>query len=473
MEIENNGTPLQPTPRRKRRSVGRIFLESYLPVIIVCIIVSLFIVFAVNSIRRSKARREEALKESLAAEQSEALQQQEWSAEASRILAQAQRLAAGYDYDAAVAMIDSFSGNYYDYDSLIDFREGCIAAKEKLVVLADPATIPHLSFHPLIADPERAFNDDVYSGSFRHHHITVTEFRTILQQLYINDYVLVSLDDVFATIQDANGVTSYIANTIYLPEGKKPILITQTQPNYYAYMIDGNDDGYADKDGCGFASRLIVDADGNVTCEMIDNTGAIVTGSYDLVPILEEFISAHPDFSYRGARATLAVSGFEGLLGYRTNPETISKLGQEYYDSQLKAVPAVIAALKDKGYQFACYTYGNIAYGEHSTERIETDLEKWLQEVTPLLGATDILVYAKNSDISTTKDMYSGEKYTLLSQAGFHRFIGFCHSSTPWVTFTGDCMRQGRLMVTGNNLENNPNLFKGLFDASAVLDSSR
>ena len=111
-------------------------------------------------------------------------------------------------------------------------------------------------------------------------------------------------------------------------------------------MIDGNDDGYADKDGCGFASRLIVDADGNVTCEMIDNTGAIVTGSYDLVPILEEFISAHPDFSYRGARATLAVSGFEGLLGYRTNPETISKLGQEYYDSQLKAVPAVIARTK-------------------------------------------------------------------------------------------------------------------------------
>ena len=46
--------------------------------------------------------------------------------------------------------------------------------------------------------------------------------------------------------------------------------------------------------------------------------GSISVGAYDLVPLLDEFIEEHPDFSYRGAKAVLAFTGYNGILGYRT-----------------------------------------------------------------------------------------------------------------------------------------------------------
>ena len=49
-------------------------------------------------------------------------------------------------------------------------------------------------------------------------------------------------------------------------------------------------------------------------------------GQIDFVPILEDFIAEHPDFSYQGARAILAVTGHEGVFGYRCNTSYISSI---------------------------------------------------------------------------------------------------------------------------------------------------
>ena len=37
------------------------------------------------------------------------------------------------------------------------------------------------------------------------------------------------------------------------------------------------------------------------------------------VPILNKFIEEHPDFVYKNARPTLCLSGYNGILGYRTS----------------------------------------------------------------------------------------------------------------------------------------------------------
>ena len=73
----------------------------------------------------------------------------------------------------------------------------------------------------------------------------------------------------------------------------------------------------------GFASRIVIGEDGKPTCEMILEDGSIITGSFDIVPILNDFIEEHPDFSYRGAKGILALTGYEGVFGHRTNdPES-------------------------------------------------------------------------------------------------------------------------------------------------------
>ena len=52
-------------------------------------------------------------------------------------------------------------------------------------------------------------------------------------------------------------------------------------------------------------------------------------GKYDLVPILDRFVEEHPDFSYRGAKAILALTGYNGVLGYRTD-ETYDPASPNY-----------------------------------------------------------------------------------------------------------------------------------------------
>lgn len=476
MFMENyEDKPQRPVnPRRRRKTKLQIFKEAYLPVVIFALVVILVVVFIVTAVNASKKRREEdAIAASNAAASSEA-EQLRLDSQAAELLAEAERLAAGYDYDAAIEKLNSFEGDIYDYDTMLQAREGYENTKKKLVLWNDPAKVPNISFNLLIQDAKKAFANKEYRDTFKWSFITTGEFSGILEQLYANGYVLVMMDDIVSETQNADGSYTYAAKELYLPEGKTPLMITQTQVNYFTYMIDGNGDGLPDADGSGFASRLIVDANGKLTNEMVDNTNQTVTGAFDLVPILNAFIEAHPDFSYRGAKAILAVCGYDGVFGYRTDPETYDKIGEVFYQEQLAGAKKIIQALRNDGYQIACYTYSNKPYGDMSATRIQSDLEKWETEVTPLLGECDIMVYAKNSDIADHGEAYSGDKYDVLKDAGFRYYFSFCDNyEDPWMEMTAEYVRQGRIMVTGDNLVSNPGMFEGLFEASDVRDKNR
>lgn len=476
MFMENNeNKPQRPVnPRRRKKTKLQIFKEAYLPVIIFALVVILVIVFIVTAVSSSKKRREEeAIASSKAAAASEE-EQQRLDQLASDTLAEAKQLAAGYYYDEAIEKLNSFEGSLYDYDALLQARENYQTVKENLVLWNDPGKVPNLSFNLLIQDAKKAFANREYGDSFEWSFITTGEFSGILEQLYANGYVLVMMDDIVNATENADGSYTYAAKELYLPEGKTPLMITQTQVNYFTYMTDGNGDGLPDADGSGFASRLIVDENGELTCEMVDNTNQTVTGAYDLVPILNSFIDAHPDFSYQGAKAILAVCGYDGVFGYRTDPETADKISEEYYQEQITGAKKIIQALQADGYQIACYTYNNKPYGDMSAARIQSDLDSWKAEVTPLLGECDILVYAKSSDIADSDETYSGDKYEVLKNFGFRYYYSICDNyQQPWMEITAEYVRQGRIMVTGNNLAKNPGMFEGLFKVENLLDKNR
>lgn len=71
--------------------------------------------------------------------------------------------------------------------------------------------------------------------------------------------------------------------------------------------------------GQGLASRLVLDGNGALTCERQASDGSTVTGAFDVVPCVEAFIQEHPDFSNNGARGILGLTGYNGILGYRTD----------------------------------------------------------------------------------------------------------------------------------------------------------
>ena len=38
-----------------------------------------------------------------------------------------------------------------------------------------------------------------------------------------------------------------------------------------------------------------------------------------MVPLIDTFVKEHPDFSYHGRKGILAMTGYDGVLGYRTD----------------------------------------------------------------------------------------------------------------------------------------------------------
>ena len=454
--------------RRRKRTQMEVFKEAYLPAFIACAAIILIIIFIIGSITRSIQRGKADAQLEGQASATALAEQEALEDEANQIAEEAALLAESYDYEGALEKIESFSGIYTDYPILYDRYQQYTKAQGEMVVWDDPSKVLNLSFHLLIADPQRAFNysDSYLRQKFNENFITVSEFQAILQELYGNGYILIDVDDITTGTQ---------SKSLSLPAGKKPLILTQTNVNYYNYMIDGNGDYVADAEGAGFASRLIIDANGNITAEMVNSAGETVTGSYDMVPILESFIQTHPDFSYRGAKAVLAVSGEEGIFGYRINHSAVTdnKLSAAQYEKEITGAKEICAKLNELGYHIACYTYANTAYGEKTPNEIHTDMKKWTEEIEPILGSTKYFVFAQNSDIGTPGVAYSGEQFAALSSYGFTHYFGFCSANNTWYYQDEAYMRQGRLLVTGSALTHHPDWFAGILNPTSVLDTSR
>ena len=460
---ENTRRPVN--PRRRRKTRMEIIKEAYLPTIIMVVTVILIIIFVAGSLSR-RPPQDETLPTDITPS-STGPTVDIYAETVQQLLADAAQLAANYDYQAAVDLIGTFPGDITAYPELGAKQAEYAKAETNMVTWSDPSQITALSFHTLIADPSRAFTNAAYGTAYNRNFVTTGEFSKILQQLYDKGYILVSLSDLVSIQESNDGKTQVEALSLRLPLGKKPLLLVQTNANYYTYMVDGNGDGEADKDGAGFASRMIVDENGQITCQMVDAQGNTVTGNYDLVPILNDFIAGHPDFSYRGARAVLAPSGYDGIFGYRIDAATKAEKGQAYYDQHVQGASTLVNALREQGYELACYTYGNNSYGGISAAEIQADLRSWAAEITPVMGQTNILVYAQNSEI----EEYSGSKYNVLQSAGFRCYLGFQTGTVPAGAGSSHFLMK-RLLVTGSQMAHS-NTYAGIFDAAEVLDPVR
>lgn len=445
-------------PRRKTRSKMQIFKEVYLPFIILAaaLIVIVAIVVAIVS----------AVKDpSDPSGDSPSVQLQQ---EAAVLLKQAEQLALTYDFDGALAILATFQGDPEQFPELKNAIDRYTSTKSGMVAWTSDQ-VPILSFHVLLADLMSALDDPTYgqngTNQYNRNFITTEEFSIILQQLYDNGYVLVNLDDFYITgYSNLKGSDIFFEKKLLLPAGKKPIILTETHSNYYSYMVDPDRDGQPDQDGAGFASKLCWN--NGFYNERVCPDGSVATGAFDLVPILENFISLHPDFSYKGARAILALSGYDGIFGYRINSDTLSS---DALDKERSDATLLIQKLRETGYTMACYTYRNVDYSVRSASEIQNDIQLWQQEISPIVGQTDILVFAQEADIGT--NYKNNEKFEVLYDNGYRFFLG----SAPFLSREVDeaYVRHNRLSVTPSALEHHSEWFTGILDASALLNPLR
>ena len=172
--------------------------------------------------------------------------------------------------------------------------------------------VEHLFFHPVIAYPELAFDGDSQANGLDDFMVTVNEYNKILQSVYDKGYVLVDINSVWSEYND-NGIQRMKVNTLYLPEGKKPLVLSFDDTNYYPYMLEN-----------GLTYKLIIGDDLKIASWGKDPQGnEVVSRDLDAIPILDKFVEEHPDFSPFGAKGCLSLTGYEGILGYRTQTDTM------------------------------------------------------------------------------------------------------------------------------------------------------
>lgn len=396
------------------------------------------------------------------------------------IIIAADKLAVTYNYDGAITLIQSIPDYTADEELKAKIIEYAAAKDSCVRVNIDEVT--HIFYHSLVVDPERAFNPDKFQGRGNNEWMTtVSEFNKITQTMYDNGYVLVSIHDLYEITTDENGNEIMVEADIMLPPDKKAFVLSLDDLSYYHSYT-----------GYGFASKLLLDENGKVINEYIDAEGNILYGAYDCVPLLDQFIEEHPDASYHGAKGTIALTGYNGILGYRTDESY--RLDNDDLDSDKRkwlednpdfdlekeraAAKEVADAMKANGWTFASHTWGHLNVGNKSLATLKTDNEKWQKNVASIVGETNVIVFAHGVDLEDWGD-YSetNEKFNYYFSQGFNVFCNVDGSSPYLTRFCGNYLRQGRRNLDGirfhYNLTGQQDNLSDLFNVEDVVDPLR
>lgn len=326
--------------------------------------------------------------------------------------------------------------------------------------------VEHLFFHPIIAYPELAFDGDAQEKGLDDYMVTVDEFNKILASCYANGYVLVDIADVWSETTGEDGQPRMVRNTLYLPEGKKPLIFSYDDTNYYPYMLEN-----------GFTHKLIIGEDGKIASWGLDPEGSeVVSRELDAIPALDKFVEEHPDFSPFGAKACLSLTGYEGILGYRTQTAGDVEWTDELEanrQSEREAVKPIIEELKRTGWTFGSHTWGHIRLGSGNMTKIRNDTERWLDEVGSLVGETPILFYPHGERPDGGDWKQTGPAFQYLQSKGFRVFCSVGIESFSYIKKDICAVICDRLHPDGTTLRHSRKRYLQFYDAKDILDPVR
>lgn len=285
--------------------------------------------------------------------------------------------------------------------------------RDGVTYAAYDGVVEHLFFHPVVAYPEMAFDGDYMANGIDDWMVTADEYLKILTSVYEKGYVLVDIADCWSEQTTSDGVRM-VKNTLYLPEGKKPLIISYDDVNYYAYMLEN-----------GFTYKLILGEDGKIWSWGLDPKGnEVVSRDLDAIPILDKFVEEHPDFSPFGAKGCLSLTGYDGILGYRTNTnkDDQSAAFEANRQKEIEAVKPIIAEMKRTGWTFGSHTWAHIRLDSKSVDTVKADMTKWMNEVGSLVGETNVLFYPYGGRLDGDDVKQTGPAFQWVQQQGFRIF---------------------------------------------------
>lgn len=300
--------------------------------------------------------------------------------------------------------------------------------------------IEHFFTHQVINRPDLAFNSaNKYRFNFYRDCVTYTEFERFLNEMYLNDYVLVDIYDCYGF---KDGVP--YKKDLYLPINKKPFLLSF-------------DDMSFDTKNKGMSDKLILDENGNIATYTEGNETKVEYNK-EAIPILENFIKLHPDFSINNARGIICPTGYNGILGYRINSENPNR------ERHLKILIPLVQRLKELNYHFGSHTFNHIRVGEVSVSELKEDTKRYTEDILSCIGETDIYCFPCG------KYTISDEKLKVLNDAGYKIFLCVGLSKDHFVK--NNNLYLSRKVLDGNSLKQYHENYLPIIDTNKIYDYS-
>ena len=353
-------------------------------------------------------------------------------------------------YDASIAVLNQglgYTQNERLSTALEKYQE--IKQSKEVKLVAYTGVVEHWFTHALIAFPEITLetNSEYYWKDC----ITPYEFKHFLQALY--DYGFILIDPAICIENPSgDGKTFAWVDQLMLPEGKKPLIMSFDDVVYDSRKMH-----------CGMVDKIIVDENGELASYTKHLNGEEVI-SYDneFIPIIEQFCKEHPDFSHNGAKGVIALTGFAGVLGYRTNRQS------ENRESEIEEAKKVVALLKAHGWTFASHSYSHTNFANASLEKVQDDTQKWQNEVQNIVGETPVFVYPFGARIPN-----EDPRIEVLKNAGFKLFCGVgSKNAINWEMKDGTLLMDRRTM-DGTALNEYQEIYKPFLDVTAARDPLR
>ena len=304
--------------------------------------------------------------------------------------------------------------------------------------------VSHVFFHPIISDPQKAYTDNQQQAKGNYDWmVTVNEFNKAIEKLHENNYILIDPHDAY----DLES-TPVKRKKLKLPKGKKPLIMSMDDMNYYEYM-----------QGNGYTERLTLNKDNETVAEKKNDQGKMEQSkTNDAVPLLNDYVKKHPDFSYKGQKAVVGLTGYEGVLGYRTND-----LENPNYEKRKKQAKKVADSMKRDGWTFASHSYGHINFEDSSDEQIIEDTKRWKKEAEPIVGKTDLFIFPHGA-----QDRNSTSYNYMIDEAGFKYMAGV--GPDNFTSLSNKDIYQDRVAIDGLNLHQFKYKLKPFFKPEEVYN---
>ena len=318
----------------------------------------------------------------------------------------------------------------------------------KLVPYNGP--IRHIYFNPLVAYTQLAFDGDSMTESLNKWYITVKEFKGILNSLYEKGYILIDIRSIFEE-KEENGNRTITKKELLLPEGKRPLIISIDNNCYYEYMKKN-----------GTVHKLILGSDGNIWDYSVSPEGKeVISRDNDIIPIVDKFVEEHPDFSFRGAKGIIALTGYEGILGYRMNNRQSPDFKKEKEE-----VSKLVKRLKETGWTFACQSYNHVNIANISLDALKEDTNKWKEEVGSIVGPTPVYVFPFGSRVKP-----GDEKFRYLLDSGFNVLCAI--GDNDYIHYGPDYIEFDRIHIDGIAFQRKLEVLSDMFNIEDIIDEAR